>query len=250
MKKLFTLIVVVGLGAFSFQSHAQCTPDPNADTLITPTPGALTDAELNQAYSEVITLNVPADTTVPFLGTVPIDSAAISGITGLPPGLTFQCNPNSCTFPGGTLGCILISGTVTDASLIGTNYPLSATLDVYANIPGSPVSQAITGYSILVVGSTIGTKELNGNAAFSLLSNTPNPFHSQTSISFNTPEQSAFEFRVLNMLGEEVFAQKVQADAGLNSFSFDGSYLPAGFYLYTLSNGKYSSGSRMIISDH
>ena len=218
------------------------------DSLIAPTPGPLADAEINMAYSSVITVSVPADTTLPIIGVTPIDSARISAINGLPPGLTFQCNPASCGFPGGTLGCILLSGTVTDASLIGNTYPLSGTLEVFAI--GQTFSSAITGYSIDIVGGTsTNTLQLTQNSSFELYLNQPNPFQNTTNIGFNSPTVDQYEFRVLNMLGEEVHYEKVEAQSGKNNIVFDGAFLPAGFYLYMLSNGKYSSSSRMIISD-
>ncbi|HXH17870.1 MAG TPA: hypothetical protein VNJ07_02215, partial [Chitinophagales bacterium] len=59
--------------------------------------------------------------TDPNSGTVyPIKKIKVNSITGLPAGVTYQCNPSNCTINGGSKGCILISGTPTAAGTYPT----------------------------------------------------------------------------------------------------------------------------------
>jgi len=100
-----------------------CAPDPQY-TQPGIYPDSITNLDsgiVNIAYSDTITVIVPLDTIssiCPCGGCIPcvdIDSIVLTNITGLPPGLSYQCVPPSCAFPGGTSGCVLISGTPTVA---------------------------------------------------------------------------------------------------------------------------------------
>ncbi|MDX2245554.1 MAG: T9SS type A sorting domain-containing protein [Bacteroidia bacterium] len=117
MKKLFLTVIsaFVLIGALSVQpvQGQVCTPDP-AFTAAGVYPATLPPACANVAYSVSITLVIPPDTIFPTpFGpiTVPIDSVVLDSVVGLPPGLTYQCEPATCAFPGGASYCILVSGT-------------------------------------------------------------------------------------------------------------------------------------------
>jgi hypothetical protein len=157
------LILLIGMILAPLASQGQaCTPDPNApssgifpDTLATACPGV--------PYSFTITLGVPQDTSIaifpppapPFV--VMIDSIVINNITDLPPGITYACGPASCTFVGGTKGCITFTGTPTtsgtflldlDVTLYGGGVSLPAiltdTLPFTVGYGGTPVSTDAT----------------------------------------------------------------------------------------------------------
>lgn len=74
-----------------------------------------------------------ADFGIPFPVTVTVNWVRIDSIEGLPSGITYVCSPSNCTFPGGSRGCINISGTTNDA--IG-EYPLTIYATVNADVPG------------------------------------------------------------------------------------------------------------------
>lgn len=82
----------------------------------------------NEAYNQVITAVVPKDTLVPIppFGTLnaPINFIRLDTVLNLPPGISYQCVPPTCEFPGGSSGCILMTGTPTVA---GTYSILSVT---------------------------------------------------------------------------------------------------------------------------
>lgn len=127
------LLLLTATIFLSLNLSAQCTPDPQYTSS-----GIYPDSATNflpacvgVAYEQLITNVVPADTTiqiVPFLPpqTVPIDSIVVESVTGLPPGLTFQCNNGNCAFLGGTTGCATISGTPTTAGTYTVVFSLKA----------------------------------------------------------------------------------------------------------------------------
>lgn len=115
MKKISALFLLFLNAGFAFAQN--CSPDPQyfpegpgvyPDSLV-----GLPPAFTCQPYSAVITVIVPYDTVVDF-GSGPdttiIDSVVLKTVDDLPPGFSHACEPPSCSFPGGTAGCIVITG--------------------------------------------------------------------------------------------------------------------------------------------
>ena len=118
---IFTLLFL-----FPFLSLAQtpCTPDPslaNAPGGVYPAPyhpqenptgGIDVEACVGQPYEFVFTA---VNRTITYLGfQVNLDSFEVLSISGLPNGLTFQCNPTSCRLKYGEIACSVISGIPND----------------------------------------------------------------------------------------------------------------------------------------
>ena len=70
---------------------------------------------------------------------------------------------------------------------------------------------------------------------FKLFANYPNPFNGQTQIIYQLPEQSQIEFRVFNILGQEVaiLYDGIQT-AGQHRINFNSEGLSSGVYLYQI----------------
>src|SRR5690606_1688135 len=105
---------------------AQCTPDPMyADSTFGVWPDTTTNfmpADLDQPYLQQLDLIVPASAAD--LGEsfpdFPLDSVEFLGISGLPAGLTYQCNSQTgapCTYLPEQLGCGVISGVPTESGV-------------------------------------------------------------------------------------------------------------------------------------
>ncbi|MFN0203044.1 MAG: T9SS type A sorting domain-containing protein [Bacteroidia bacterium] len=122
-KKITThfLLLLAFWGGFSFNLWAQ-SPPCIIDTAIVSAPNlypdTLADAYGCTFYSMDITFLMPRDTVVSGV-TVNFNTFTINSVTGLPPGLSWQCNnfANGCVYdvsPGNpdpdTLGCVRISG--------------------------------------------------------------------------------------------------------------------------------------------
>lgn len=115
MKRILPLIFLFSLMTVIETSYAQCTPDPYVTK-----PGIYPDsasgfppAVATYPYNLTITVVVPADTLIPPLPLLPIDSIGVTGVEGLPEGFQFLPSRPSGFWPGGTKGCALITGTPT-----------------------------------------------------------------------------------------------------------------------------------------
>ena len=128
MKQIFTLILIAFTTTYSW---AQCSPDPNATGIISPSPDSLDGTILEEGiyFEDTITINVPADTTVPTLGVVTIDSINVTNISGLPIGMTYACQNATCSTPGGAQGCVALYGTPQQAG----SYTVTLNYTIYSS---------------------------------------------------------------------------------------------------------------------
>ncbi|HAX49545.1 MAG TPA: YCF48-related protein [Ignavibacteria bacterium] len=88
-------------------------------------------------------------------------------------------------------------------------------------------------FTTAITGLSNNTSELP--VEFRLYNNYPNPFNPSTLISFDIPKTSKVRLTVFNLLGE-VVSQGVNEElsAGKYSYSFNGSDLSSGLYIYRL----------------
>lgn len=236
------LSTLTAMMALTVMVNAQCTPDLMCPALICPdTATNLPHATALSAYSTTMTVIVPADTTINPYGTISVDSLVFGSITGLPTGFTAVADQTK--WPGGTSGCVLISGT-TGTNQIGT-HPLTINTTAYAMFGLISLPLVLTGYKV-VVDSANGIASIDINK-FAVEQNMPNPFSGNTSISFTSPNPGKYSFTVCNLIGELVYSRTVNANTGINKFDFSGAGLPSGMYMYKLSNGNTTVTKRMII---
>ena len=94
-----------------------------------------------------------------------------------------------------------------------------------------------------------GSKSSNnsGPAGYSLIGNSPNPFNSTTTISYEIPESAQVTLKVYNVNGQEV-ATLVNELQGANRYdvNFNISDLTSGVYFYHLKAGDFSAINRML----
>ena len=83
---------------------------------------------------------------------------------------------------------------------------------------------------------------------YKLEQNYPNPFNPSTTISFSIPERERVTLDVYNLLGQKVAAiVNREMEQGNYSFSFDGSNLASGIYIYSLRAGSFTSTKKMML---
>jgi len=257
MKKLLSFLMIGACAIFTAQNaNAQaCTPDNQ----YAGNPGIYPDTiqnlpvgEAGNVYHAVITAVVPSDTTVDFPGvgivTLTINYMKIDSAVGQPTGFTYACNPADCSFPGNSINCISLDGNPTLADT-GT-YPLIVyvTANVTHALLGTfdaPQSM-VTGYNIVIEGP--GAVEVLDATKFEVGQNIPNPANGTTTINFTSPNPSAVDFKVYNMLGMVVKSQKIDALRGVNKIKFNTNELSQGIYVYEITNGNTSITKRMIVS--
>jgi hypothetical protein len=244
MKKIFTAIFLF-FGIIT--ASAQCVPD-----LTITQPGVYPDAAtglphgiVNQPYSAVIQFRVPTDTTYMSLPAT-IDSINVTNVTGMPAGFTYSCTPSSCSFHGGSNGCLLIDGPAQTST--GT-YPIVVDMIVYGNVFGSPqvLPQTNSNYSI-VIDQSIGINNIS-SLSFSVSQNKPNPVKGYTEIGITMPRAGNASVKISNLLGEQVFNKQYILQKGNVNIQLNLNDLQPGIYLYTVSNGINSVTRRMILSN-
>ncbi len=84
---------------------------------------------------------------------------------------------------------------------------------------------------------------------FLIRQNYPNPFNPLTSITIEMIEEAFVEIIVYNLVGSELERlHEGYLSKGIHSFSFDGTQLPSGIYLYTVSTTSFSQTKKMILA--
>jgi hypothetical protein len=247
MKKLLLLSAVIGLAISSESSFAQCVPD-----LSITTPGIYPDSATGLAsgtvgvpYNEVIQAKVLTDTSLNGLPVI-ITNITLSGVSGLPPGLSYACTPSSCVFPGGSNGCLLISGTPTTAGVYPLVVELTANGTIFG-IPAPPQVTTLTYYSITIDVNSGLAGDLS-SLNFEVVSNNPNPASTYTDVTFTTPVAGDFTIKLYNMIGKEVIKQNIRGMAGHNSTRLELADVAPGIYMISIENGITSVTRRMIVS--
>ncbi|MFT7612241.1 MAG: hypothetical protein ACI9J3_001195 [Parvicellaceae bacterium] len=251
MKK--TLLALIAVAVLSINANAQsCTPDP---LYMDSTFGAWPDTTVNFPpaqegvfYSETLDFKIPLTVgeidPANALAAESIDSVVLTGVTGLPPGMTYVCDVSSCSWLGGEQGCASLFGTPT----VPGSYDVVIELDGYVTLPfvgafSQPAS--FTGYVINV--SPAAGISIYHVDDFSVSQNSPNPFSDETTINFKTGTAGNVSIRVMNILGSVVHAEQMQAVPGDNTVKFQNTGLSNGVYVFTLTNGIKSVTKKMTI---
>ena len=248
MKKTLLLISFIVLSTLQIQ--AQCVPNTSNTTPgITPDSATgLSAGTVGVLYSQVLQIFVPATTPVVIFGqtvTVTVVSVELNSLTGLPPGLTYACNPSNCLFPGNSNGCADISGTPTVAG----NYPLTAVITSTGTVFGQPTTQVdtLSYYVIDVTGAVSSIYESTG-LGFFMNQNSPNPCAEFTDIRYVVPSRGEVDFRLFNLIGKEVYRSLLSPDQGENELRFDTRDLAPGVYMYSMTFNGETLTKRLVIS--
>jgi len=236
-----------------------CEPDPQyadapagvyplPDSVGSPTSSLPTGFE-NQPYELLFTAVVPDTTTIELTPGNPslldLDNVTLLDIEGLPPGLSYSCNPPDCIFPDESQGCVLISGTPTQA---GT-YSLLVNTTVGVGVAMLPVTfpgLLVAGEYKILIDEDIAVDDV-AEDVLGLGQNIPNPFSNFTEIQIDTKRSGLFEFKVYNVLGKLLYDEKVTLSVGKNTITFDGSQLHSGIYFYSVGQGNDRVTRRMVV---
>ena len=269
MKKFFLPLMLLFLG-LNLGAQSICVPDTTlADTvIISPLPfdaelrpeaGILDTACLNTYFETTFHVRIPD--TVGTIAITGVDLEPEGAIGNLPMGLEYACNPPSCSFPADSTSCLQIFGTPTNSAEVGMHDLTLAfvfktsLLDLpitYPDMTGLLPETAQGNYFLFV-------KEEGSENCFAVstddylqqnlsLKNSPNPFSGLTDIQINSFINDQLEFRVSDLMGRVVHREITEVIQGDNVLTFDGSALPEGIYLYSLSNEKGRISNKMIVN--
>lgn len=246
-KLLLSALLVFGFASYI---HAQCVPDPTITIagIYPDSATGLVSGVVGTPYTQVIQAKVPVDTVVSINGFPPtnitIGNITVTSVTGLPPGLTYSTTPANGIFPGGSNGCMLVSGTPTTPGV----YYVDVILTTNATFLGFPISQVDTlDYYSITINTTSGVGSVNA-FNFELVSMVPNPASSFVDLDFTSPSAANYQIKVCNIIGKDVISRSVRAVAGLNRQRLDVSALASGIYLVSINNGNSVLTRRLVVS--
>lgn len=252
MKKiLLSLTVLLGGTALV---NAQCTPDPNITTVISPdTATNMAVSYVGQYYEQVFTFKVPADTSVAPYGSVPISHIQLNSISGQPANYNYDCTPSNCKFNGGTLGCVRFKSTSNPTSSQVGTYPLTITATGYVVVFGTTImnpggASTYDGYYFVIAEQApVGIEKVE-KGEMKLLLAYPNPTSGVTTFDVAMGSSNEVTFTVTNLLGSVVNKQILNGAKGLNKITFDATSVPNGVYLYTITDGTNTISKKLVVN--
>ncbi len=245
MKKLLLSLILLAIALIP--GYGQCVIDSSSSQVVTPPANSRVDsvnkivvlppAQVNQPYNEELQFRIPNDT-----GNIPITYIKIDSIVGLPPNFSLSCNPDSCFFPGGSRGCLSVSGTATAAD----SSKLTIYVELKSSIAPNPVNSALTtdyDFYFVVRGNPTGLVE---SQSLSKPRVYPNPAKDLLQLQLPAIYQREVQIQMVNMLGKVVktyFYRHVPAELSLPVDD-----LKPGLYLYSITSGQQKHTGRFSIS--
>ncbi len=115
-------------------------------------------------------------------------------------------------------------------------------------VPGDPTSEMnfyyIDGYVYDIIEDT---EEYMDSDNFTVAQNYPNPAIDNSSVLVTTKTKGLINFRISNIIGQEVYNEYVYNKALAHTFEFNVIDLKSGIYLYTIEIGGKSISKKMIV---
>ncbi len=188
-------------------------------------------------YEDVYSVSVPANFSQSGF-TFDITNMKYMGIEGLPAGLVAEVSPADSIWPGGTIGCVKISGTPTSDG----NYTLTLKQSLSLSMNGTPIPQPVpannTTYTI-TIGSG-GPSSINDNDGdFRIISSNGSISSGNLAINLNNNQINELNITIYNTTGQKVVATKQNTTQGFNRLNIDISSLQKGVYFVSVdSNNK------------
>ena len=79
------------------------------------------------------------------------------------------------------------------------------------------------------------------------LSAYPNPFTTETKITFESTSPQTITLSVRNVLGKTIYRKQIKVKRGKNSIPFQKDNLRSGMYIYAIQNSKELVSKRFVI---
>ena len=236
-KTLFYFVASILLTFYAGQSFGQCTPDP----LVTDPEGNgemvpdTVEAIETVALDTRLTIFAP-DTATVAGSAITIHHITVKSLLNKPAWLAYACNTINCEFYGAYSNCVQVTGTPPAAS--AGFYPVDVLVDVYVSILGTPVAVQTnynSGMQLIVwVHPASWSVTEFANKKFGIIPPQPNPYANETKIGCYTEDAQNVSLKVMDLLGKEVYSEKLNTNSGENYFRFNGSNLNSGVYFYSV----------------
>jgi|GEM_PF-2124312 len=241
--KSIVLTLFLLLSAY-FVSYSQCIPYPfPGPALINPdTSVGLPPSVETEPYSQVVHIRIPEDTLFNGL-IIPIDSAGIKNVTGMPTSMSYVSNSPNDFWPGNSFGYVVIQGT----PLVGEAGFYAVEIEVETHAFGMTMSFFFE-YDFEILDSTHLSIVPKPRSDFYVFQNQPNPFVLQTTIEFSAPTRKMYQMQIFNVMGQKVYHQNIEARKGLNQVKLERNQFEAGIYIYEISDGLQKMQRKMIVN--
>ena len=206
------------------------------------------DAYVGAMYDETATILVPKDTVIDTLGLqIPatIIDITITGLEGLPPSMSYQCDAANCFYLGDEHGCIKITGTPTSADM---GFHL---IKVWAygsvNVPGlGTLSDSL--FFLMSIDVKMG-QSVDEDKLIRSVKVTPNPIRRYGVISFVANDVESYSFELLDVTGKVIRRTKGVSTNGTNEIRIDRNGLSEGLYFYSLQFSDFRHSGRLMVTD-
>jgi len=258
MKKILLALFLMAAATPFFAQD--CEPDPQYADSVGVYPLPLVDGEngipdtacLGIFYQTnftiiVDTFNINGVEAIP-------DYLEITDVANLPEGMTYACNPADCTYYPQTPGCASVYGIATtpgDYSLqiSGVAYFFGGTINYPINFPDPDIAPGEYILHVRAEGDeNCGEpSSVESPAAINSVAVAPNPFTDFTQINIQAATAGTYNLAVTDLLGRTVNSQTLDVRAGDNSFTFDGSDLAKGIYIYAISQGNTVTSGKLVV---
>lgn len=248
VKRILSNIMWFFLGAGFMNLAAQCEPDTiGCEDILIPgqiCPDTLPDAYLGIPYSEVVTILPPYGTTINNIF-VPLVKIELVGVRGFPPGIGFE--PSATMMFVDTAYCVLLEGTPTNTGI----YKLEIEVIPYIQLVINQDTTALA--SIPVTDTTLYIEVFEATGIepedYSdkwFMNPYPNPFENKTSFTYHLPQPSDMVLSVFNMVGENLYTERLEDVMGEGRFGFNGASLPRGIYIVSIRSGNRKENYRLV----
>jgi hypothetical protein len=249
MKKLFTILFAFLAFATTQKVFAQCTPDLSWNTSgIRPDSATnLPDGCENVPYSTQMDIYVPDSVHQMQAGqsvAIYIDSVRLLSVTGLPPGMTYVTNPTDGKFAKYAHGCALISGTCATPG----NYPLTVITKASVRlllpfIPATVRYDTVRYYRINInaaggANCNVGIESHLDPTEMGIHSVVANAYDNYLQVTCNAPLAMPTGFRVINSIGQTIYAKQVNTQQGYQIIRLNDFYAENGIYILQMQQGN------------
>ena len=211
-----------------------------------------TPAEVGEVtgYPYLVDVGLPFDTDV---SSFEIDSIKLVEVLGLPEGMSLFYSESNTTFMGDAVGCVTLYGNTTP-EMIGV-HEITFIINGWVSVPAIGVIaledvgdlEEITGYKFIVSEDGTASVVSSENTGFQLNQNIPNPFSSNTEISFHSNKNEKINFLIVDLLGNTIVNRNIDAVFGNNKISLNSNELSSGLFFYSISNGVNTQTKRMLV---
>jgi len=257
MKRLYTLVAILGLFISSGFSQTICTVNQQEPTGpgIYPAPNQMPCVVAGENYNQIIQVENFSN----IMGYVTVDSMVLDSIIGLPAGLDWIKSSNA--LQGGQHGCLTFFGTTNVApgtynlswygtvwaSALGYSYPYTGNLStIAAQAGGGGFTYYLTVINPGEPCSTVsGINDLSADLN-SALYVYPNPNNGVFEFRLNAGKRINGEIAVYDITGKKVFAEQLDA-LGMYTTSVNLSGCAKGLYTLKLSTADGFATKRISV---